>query len=210
MRASTVAILIGLGASLSACGGTYNRGVEAVHQPVVSRANYVLDVDANYGGLSAGDTYRLTSWFESLELGYGDHVSVDGGNGAASPAVTEAVGQIAARYGLLLDSTAPVTSGAIAPGTARVVVSRAKASVPGCPDWSRQDGTDFENHAVSNFGCGVNGNLAAMVANPDDLIHGQTGAASVDASTAAKAIKSYRDRKPTGEEGLKNEATRRN
>ena len=28
---------------------------------------------------------------------------------------------------------------------------------------------------MSNFGCAVNGNLAAMVANPSDLVHGREG-----------------------------------
>ncbi len=32
---------------------------------------------------------------------------------------------------------------------------------------------NYNNRSMSNFGCGVNSNLAAMVANPEDLIHGR-------------------------------------
>ena len=37
---------IGLALMLAACaGGTENRGLESVHQPVVQRTDYVIDLD---------------------------------------------------------------------------------------------------------------------------------------------------------------------
>ena len=210
MRAITVATLAGLGLVLSGCGatnpdvGTASRGLEPVHQPVVPRSDYVFDVSAGGGGLAPNEAGRLQGWFDTLGLGYGDRVAVDMGDGYAS-GVREDVAGIVARYGLLIDDTAPITSGAIAPGSVRVVVSRMKASMPGCPDWGRSISDDFENHTYPNYGCAVNGNLAAMVANPADLVSGQAGGSTVDARTAGKAIKSYRDRKPTGEGDLKKE-----
>ena len=110
MRIIQPSILIGLALSVSACGTT-NRGLESVHQPVVSRTNYALDLGAGYGGLSPNDTARLSQWFESLRLGYGDHVSVDGANEAGR----DAVAVLAARYGLLLDANAPVTPASLSP-----------------------------------------------------------------------------------------------
>lgn len=208
MRASHFATLIGLSVTLAACS-TENRGVESVHQPVVSKSNYVLDVDTGYDGLGPNEASRVSGWFESLRLGYGDHVSVDA-SGGSSAAAREAVGDIAARYGLLIDPTAPVTNGEIGPGKVRVVVSRTSANVPNCPDWSDRAGNDFDTNLMSNFGCGVNSNLAAMVANPEDLIYGQRATGANDASTAAKAIKSYRDRAPTGAGELKQESSRSN
>ena len=207
MRASHLGTLIGLGIALSACVGSENRGLESVHQPVVSRSNYVLDLNAGYGGLASGDSARLSGWFDTLKLGYGDRVSIDG---ADSPSTRAAVADVAARYGILVDSAAPVTQGEIAPGNVRVIVSRTKASVPGCPDWNNDVGADFASGNISNFGCAVNGNLAAMVANPEDLIHGRDGNSSVDAATASKAIKSYRNKAPTGDGALKSESSRSN
>jgi pilus assembly protein CpaD len=209
MRFLHTSLVIGLALSVSACG-TKNRGLESVHQPVVSRTNYALDLNASASGLSASDTNRLQTWFDSLKLGYGDHIAVDTADGSTNGADRDAIAGVAARYGLLLDNNAPVTEGEVTIGTIRVVVSRSKATVPGCPDWSRTSEINFNEHNGSNFGCGVNSNLAAMVANPEDLVLGQTADSSVDAATSGKAIKSYRSKKATGDDPLKNESSRSN
>lgn len=203
MSATRHSILIGLALSVSACG-TENRGVESVHQPVVSRSDFVFDVAAN-GGLSGNEAQRLSGWFNSLKLGYGDHVAVDALGGYADPQTREMIGALAARYGLLLDETAPVTSGEILPGSVRVVVSRLKAKVPGCPDWSRPSQPEFKGSSISNYGCATNTNLAAMVANPADFVIGQTAGSATSADSASKAIKAYREATPTGQSGLKKE-----
>ncbi len=209
MRATNFATLIGLSIALSACG-TENRGLESVHQPVVSKSNYVLDIGTGYDGLAQGEEGRVAGWFESLRLGYGDRVSIDVPGGSEGEATRDAIAKLAARYGMLVDATAPVTAGEIATGKVRIVVSRTSANVPNCPDWSDKGGNDMNSNTMSNFGCSVNANLAAMVANPEDLIYGQRATGANDASTAAKAIKSYRDKAPTGAKELKSESSRSN
>jgi pilus assembly protein CpaD len=42
---------------------------------------------------------------------------------------------------------------------------------PDCPDWSEDIGRDPNNVGWTNKGCATQRNLAAMVANPEDLIH---------------------------------------
>lgn len=181
---------------LSACGGTANRGLESVHQPVVSRADYAFDVGAGPEGLAPGEAQRLGAWMGSLKVGYGDRISVD--DPASDPATRADVAAAAARFGLLIADEAPVTAAPIAAGTARVVVSRARASVPGCPDHSRMYQPDFEGHTGSNHGCAVNSNLAAMVANPTDLVRGETTRGLSDPAVATKAIDRFRKAEPTG------------
>jgi pilus assembly protein CpaD len=44
------------------------------------------------------------------------------------------------------------------------------ASPPDCPDWSENIGRDPQNMPWPNMGCATQRNLAAMVANPEDLI----------------------------------------
>lgn len=204
MHRIAFAPLMAVGLTLAACGGTNNRGLETVHQPVVSRTNYVYDLPATVSG---EDSARLTDWFNSIGVGYGDRIAVDDpGNGYGA---RERVAELAANYGLLVESNAPITPGAIAPGAVRVIVSRSKAEVPGCPDWSRDSASEFSAAAMSNYGCASNSNLAAMVANPEDLILGQSGeGAGSDARAAAKAIKVYRESVPTGTQGLKAPGTR--
>jgi pilus assembly protein CpaD len=200
-------VLIGLTLAVSACGGTNNRGLESVHQPVVARTDYVFDVNASGGGLSGEENRRLAGWFQSLRLGYGDRVSVDSSNAYGDQGARDSVAALAARYGLLLDDAAPVTAGEIGPGNVRVIVSRMSASVPGCPDWSRPSAPNFNAHGMSNYGCATNSNLAAMIANPEDLVSGQVGNPVSSVVSASKAIKTYREAPSTGKDGLKAEGT---
>ena len=199
LKRNTILLLTGVSAGLAACGPVSmpNRGVESVNQPVVARTDYVFDAATDGAGLASGERARVAGWLASLRLSYGDRVFVD------DPAGTGAQAEVAAeanRYGLLLSGPAPVTTGAIAPGTVRVVVSRMRASVPGCPDWSRERSAqpDTDNAASSNYGCAINGNLAAMVARPEDLVRGQPGAETVDPVTNLKAIDALRKATPSG------------
>jgi pilus assembly protein CpaD len=91
----------------------------------------------------------------------------------------------------------------------RVVVSRRRAEVPNCPNWSVPSEPNYDNRNMSNFGCGVNANLAAMVADPVDLIHGRSGDGVGDAATASRAIQMYRTAPPTGSKGLQETSTKK-
>lgn len=198
-------VILAAATALGGCGGTKNRGLESVHQPVVSRTDYVFDVSTGGEGLIPGETERLAGWMESLRVGYGDRVSVDDPALYGDSAARRIVGGLAARYGLLLDARAPITAGAVPPGMVRVVVSRSRASVPGCPDFSRTSQPEFDANTSSNFGCAINSNLAAMIANPEDLVRGQPGSIT-DPATGNKAIDQYRKAPPTGASGIKADA----
>ena len=206
MRHPTIlALALVASATVGGCGGTMNRGLESVHQPVVSRTDYVFDVAAPGMQFGGTDAQRLGDWFDSLQLRYGDRVSVDAQGYGTAP--REAVAQVAARYGLLVDETAPVTAGPIAPGAVRVVVSRMAATVPGCPDWSRPSNANFTGDSMSNYGCAINSNIAAMVADPRDLLAGRGSRVGDDAEVASKAIRTYRAKVPTGAGEVKTETT---
>jgi pilus assembly protein CpaD len=197
------ALALSLGLALAGCGGTMadsNRSLNSIRQPVVERANYTLDIDASQGGLPVSEQQRLAGWFEAMDLRYGDRISID--DPVNSLATREAVSALAGRYGLLVAEGSPVTEGYVAPGQARVVITRSTASVPGCPDWSVKHSANYENATSPGFGCGVNSNLAAMIANPEDLIAGQAGTGETVVTTSTKAINAYRAAEPTGVGGL--------
>ncbi|WP_417618952.1 CpaD family pilus assembly protein [Parasphingorhabdus sp.] len=199
MRIVSMALITALGLSVTACGSTTaNRSVYSERQPVVTKSNFVMDLSAGNGGLSASEQNRLSGWFDALELGYGDRVSIDDPSYSASAGAKAAVENIVASYGLLISETAPVTEGNIAPGLMRVVVTRSSASVPGCPDYSHRSHTDFQARTSANYGCGTNSTLAAMIANPEDLVRGEA-ADGEDQTHASKAIRAYRDKKVGGQ-----------
>lgn len=205
-KALGVAIALSLGTMLAGCGGMpKNQLLESVHQPVVSRTNYTLDVTTNPGGLSLPEARRLAGWFEAMDLRYGDRISID--DPLSSGATRAAVEAVAGRFGLLVSDTAPVTPGMVNAGTARIVVTRTTATVPGCPDWSAKSDTNLMNATSSNYGCASNANLAAMVADPEHLLKGANSTGQTVVMSGNKAIDIYRAAKPTGEAGLKQNST---
>ena len=200
-RASRIAIALALGLGLAACGGMpENRTLYSVKQPVVERTNMVLDVTTSSAGLPISEQQRLNGWFETMDLRYGDRIAIE--NPGQNPAVTGAIRDLAARYGLMISDTAPVTPGYLQPGQARVVITRASASVPGCPDWSAKSDMNYTNGISPNFGCATNSNMAAMVADPMDLLEGKKGSSETVIATSNKAISTYRQAEPTGKAGL--------
>jgi pilus assembly protein CpaD len=201
-------LLIALGSALAGCQVgpvAPQRGLAAVNVPVVTSADYVFDAAAPAGSLAPAEADRLNGWFQGLGLGYGDKIYVDGGY---SPAARAQVAAIAGRYGMMVSAGAPVTAGMVQPGSVRVVVARRRAVVPGCPNWSVPSQPDWDNKTMSNYGCAVNSNMAAMVADPEDLVHGREGAAAIDTRTAARAVDMYRTAPPTGTKGLQDVNTK--
>jgi len=205
--ASKTALLL-VAAALSGCayhpGPDPEAGISPVNVPVVTRSDFVFDAAAPDGTLGPSEAARLDGWFKGLDLRYGDAVYVDGSYPEAARAQ---VSDIAGKYGILVSPGAPVTAGAVVPGSVRIVVSRTVASVPHCPNWERPSQPNYNNESLPNLGCAVNTNLAAMIANPEDLVHGREGTGLGDAATAARAINYYRTAPPTGTKGLEETST---
>jgi len=197
-----LALALSLGLGLAGCGGMpQNTSLYSVKQPVVARTNMTLDVNTTPGGLPVSEQQRLAGWFDTLKLQYGDRIAVE--NPGQNPAVMNAVRDLAGRYGLMIADAAPITPGNLQPGQARVVITRSSASVPGCPDWSAKSDMNYSNGISPGFGCANNSNLAAMVADPQDLLEGKKGSGETVISTSTKAITTYREKAPTGAGDLK-------
>jgi pilus assembly protein CpaD len=188
-------LLLGLAAAVAGCSTTGGgadqptRGAASVHVPIVTRADYALDLNAADGGLSGTEGARLDGWFRGLDLGFGDRIFVDGDY---SGAARQDIARIAGNYGLMVANGAPASAGRVAPGNVRVVVSRSRAEVPGCPDWSLPSSPSTTGEMMSNYGCAYNASLAAQIANPEDLIRGQDGLAYSDAEAGGRAVNLYR------------------
>jgi pilus assembly protein CpaD len=172
MMAATLAFTLA-GCGMTGATGT-NSSVYSVNQPVVERTTYVMDVNLDgYAGIPEVERGRVSDWFDAVKLGFGDRIAIDYGDGAVNAAAQQDVSDLAAMHGMIVGETAPVTTGNIAPGTARIVVTRSTASVPNCPNWSKTTEANYNSSNHPNYGCAVNGNLAAMVADPEDLVRGR-------------------------------------
>ncbi|WP_246152411.1 CpaD family pilus assembly protein [Sphingomonas montanisoli] len=183
----------------------FNRTVDSIHQPVVSRSDYVLDVPAS--GLTSAQADKVDQWFRAIDLGYGDRVSLDASQAGSSGAAAD-IATIVGGYGLLMSRGAPATEGAVPAGYLRIVVSRSTASVPGCPDYSQPSQPNFTASTSSNYGCATNSALAAMIANPEDLVRGAEAPGADNAEIATRSIRAWRTTEPTSKQGLKRESTK--
>jgi pilus assembly protein CpaD len=74
-----------------------------------------------------------------------------------------------------------------------VIVTRSTASVPGCPNWE-DPLVGAPEQTSTNYGCATNTNLARMIADPNDLVRGQTADQPRDFSTGVKPIRTHRER----------------
>jgi pilus assembly protein CpaD len=206
LHVAKLALALTLGLGLAGCGGMpTNTALYSVKQPVVERSNMTLDVNITSAGLPISEQQRLNGWFEAMDLRYGDRIAIE--NPGQNPAVNNAIRDLAARYGLMISETAPVTAGFVQPGQARVIITRTTASVPGCPDWSAKSDMNYGNALSPGYGCAINSNLAAMVADPQDLVEGKKGDSETVIATSNKAISTYREMEPTGKGGLMNAGT---
>ena len=214
-RTLTAVAVLSLGFGLAGCvsprtnelTAANNPSLYSVHQPVVERSDFVLDLATENGRVSRAEIERLHGWFDAIGLRYGDRISIDEGYGAgrARADVAAAVSE----YGLRVDDAAPVTAGQVPAGTVRIVTSRTTASVPGCPDWAAEDnGVAPRQNTSSNYGCATNANLAAMIADPNDLVRGRTDSGTGAATTATRAIRVYRERPTTRQQALPTASTR--
>jgi len=192
----------GCAAQPRALSPSNNTSLYSLHQPVVEHTNFVFDVASRDDGVSAAEQARLGAWFDSIGLAYGDHVTIDEAQGYQSAGARRDIAKVASEHGLLVaEDGAPMTEGHVAPGFVRIVAGRSTASVPGCPEWS-DPGIESPVRTGTNYGCATNTNLAAMIANPDDLIRGRDAAGHGAAIIAGRAVRVYRENRPTGQQPL--------
>jgi pilus assembly protein CpaE len=132
-RTTTLLIAVAAGVCASAASAERpkaNRSLYSYNQPVVERTDFIMDLSAGGNDLSASERARLADWLDSLSVGYGDRLFVENGAGEGA---RDDVARVASEYGLLLHEGAPVTAGAVQPGTRagdRQPQHRQRARVP--------------------------------------------------------------------------------
>lgn len=80
----------------------------------------------------------------------------------------------------------------------RVTFTAIRAYTDKCGRWPEDIGDTTDNKHWANFGCSVQNNMAAQVANPSDLL-GPRRRGEIDAENRQRAIDAYQRREITGE-----------
>lgn len=169
-----------------------NQGLSSIKLPQVSQSQIVHVVRfAPGGGFAAGEEAALAAFFRLTGIGYGDRLHLEDPAPEGAEGRYSAVATVAGRFGLPLQPRALAAAAApLRAGEARLVVTRATAAVEGCPDWTRGHTPNWNNEASSNYGCATNSNLAAMLADKNDLLEGQE-LANQNAAAVAKPVSGY-------------------
>ena len=156
------------------------------------------DVEDHPQPIAEAQLRAFREYLGSIRIAYGDRISIDDPNPTGAAARRAAVNGVLAEYGLFLEPVGPVSTGTPTLGTMRVLITRTTASAPPeCADWRRQSNPEYEASTMSNFGCAVVSNIAAMTADPNDLVVGKAYEGA-DGFTSAKATGVYRKKEPTG------------
>ncbi|HEY0301152.1 MAG TPA: CpaD family pilus assembly protein [Rhizomicrobium sp.] len=190
------------------CAAPLNDGDGLFDDPV---ANHPIQVQPSFHKLalpfSAPDAGLMPDdamHFDAFVADYMQH-----GNGAISisaPAGRDASAAIAYFGERLANAGIPrerilVGTRDAASGDAKVELGYIayQATTAPCGNWATNAGYTASNRSSPNFGCAVQANIAAQVADPRDLIAPQPLGAG-DAARRATVYDNYRNGKPTGAE----------
>ena len=151
-------------------------------------------------GVSADDAAKFDAFLADYRTHGNGSLGISVPNGAPSHAAITFFAERAAATGISRDKILVSTHDA-ANGDFRVDVSYIayKASADSCGDWSKDLSYTLENDTSPNFGCAVQHNIAAMVADPRDL-QGPRPMDGGDGNRAATVLGNYEAGKPTAAE----------
>jgi pilus assembly protein CpaD len=193
-RAAAIAcVLVSNGCALSNGADTIAED-GAVNHPIAVEPSF-RDLKLSFSGGTEGMTAEDSVKFDAFLADYRTHgngslgISVPGG-GASRMAITY-FAERAAATGISRDKILVSTHDA-ANGDSRVDVSYIAytAHTDACGDWSENLAFSADNQTPKNFGCSVQHNIAAMVADPRDLL-GPGGMGPVDTDRRAVVLDHY-------------------
>jgi pilus assembly protein CpaD len=140
--------------------------------------------------VAPGEAVGLASFLKSNAIGDNDTVTVGSPDGSSSLAAARQTAVLAALKNFHVHAVATADT-APASGSVRIHVSHAVVTAPRCPDWSKPEADEPTNAPSSNYGCSNEANLAAMVADPTDLIEGKASD-KADGVALARGVDLYR------------------
>jgi pilus assembly protein CpaD len=166
----------------------------ARNHPILVEPSY-RDLKVGYAGSTDGLSPQDAARFDAFVADYRVHgngsLAISVPSGAGSRAAITFFGERAALSGISRDKIL-VTTREAGNADPRVDVSYIAytARTAPCGDWSEDESYTVENHTSANFGCAVQHNIAAMVADPRDLL-GPGAMGTVDTNRRATVMEHY-------------------
>ncbi|MEO8300574.1 MAG: CpaD family pilus assembly protein [Rhizomicrobium sp.] len=153
--------------------------------------NLKVEFAGGADGMNAEDAAKFDSFVANYRVRGNGSLGISVPNGPASRAAITFFGERAAATGISRDKIL-VSTRDVANGDTRVDISYITytASAEPCGDWSENLAFSGDNLTPKSFGCSVQHNIAAMVADPRDLL-GPGGMGPVDTMRRAAVMEHY-------------------
>jgi len=174
LRASALATVVFAGSCSVTNDGAMVSQDGARNNPILVEPSY-RDLKVQFiggaEGLSVDDAARFDAFVANYRVRGNGSLGISVPNGPASRAAITFLSERAAATGISRDKIL-VSTREVANGDTRVDVSYIAytAQAPTCGDWSENLAFSGDNLTPKNFGCSVQHNIAAMVADPRDLL----------------------------------------
>jgi len=195
LRAAALVSILVAGSCSVTNDGTMISEDGARNHPIAVEPSY-RDLKVQFAGgvdgMSAEDAIKFDSFLADYRVHGNGSLGISVPNGPASRATITYLAERAAATGISRDKILVSTRDA-ANGDTRVDVSYISytAHAESCGDWSENLAFSGDNLTPKNFGCSVQHNIAAMVADPRDLL-GPGAMGPVDTQRRANVMDHYR------------------
>lgn len=199
-RTAAILAMLVAGSCSVANDGTVISEDGARNHPITVEPNF-RDLKVQFtngaGGLSDVDAAKFDGFLADYRVHGNGSLGISVANGTSANATITYFAERAAATGIsrdkILVSTHDVTN-----GDYRVDVTYISytASTESCGDWSENEAFTADNLTPKNFGCSVQHNIAAMVADPRDLL-GPTRRGEVDTARRGVVVDLYENGKPS-------------
>jgi pilus assembly protein CpaD len=200
LKTSHISLGLLLLATLSACA-TKNSGIpdqaglDSIHKATVTLQESNHSVSFTNGNLSANEEAGLAAFVSTSGLRYADRLTLRTSEPNMAVGYRNAMNAVLGRFGLAIGNVE--TTLGLQSGSAVLAVSRPTVTLPQCGIQTGPNGANVNNENMSNYGCSVRSNLAAMVANPADLVSGNV-LDGQSADVTAKPIEGFGGHELTG------------
>ncbi|HVW72371.1 MAG TPA: CpaD family pilus assembly protein [Rhizomicrobium sp.] len=197
--AAVLSMLVAGSCSVANDGATISEDGARNH-PIMVEPSY-RELKVQFAGETEGMNPEDAVKFDAFVADYRAHgngsLGISVPDGAASRAAITFFAERAAASGISRDKILVSTHGASS-GDYRVDISYIaySAHADSCGDWSENLAFTAENQTMPNFGCAVQHNIAAMIADPRDLVSPRPFD-TADGNRAATVIDNYEQGKPT-------------
>ena len=197
--AAVLSVLVAGSCSAMNDGATISEDGARNHPITVEPSYRDLKVQYTGGGdgMSGDDAIKFDAFLADYRTHGNGSLGISVANGAAAHNAITFFAERAAATGISRDKIL-VSTHDVSNGDMRVDVSYIayKATADTCGDWSEDLAFTMENQTSKNFGCAVQHNIAAQVADPRDLL-GPREAGTVDTARRAVVIDLYENGKPS-------------